>query len=804
MANRFTDAAENALQEALTAARSLGHTYIGSEHLLIGLLREPDSPLTRHLSKCGITVSKITERIAELSGRGEGSHVSARDMTPRVKRILTDAAALAKAEKENKITTTHLMRVLLADGDSLAVKLLLLEGVVLKDLEQALSLMPSPRSASEKKGRDKRDKETALSKYGRDLVALAKEGKLEKLVGREEILQTLEEVLLRKSKNNPCLLGDAGVGKTAIVEGLAHKIAEGDLPKELVGKKLIALDMATLLAGAKYRGDFEERLKEILEDVRASGDVILFVDELHTIMGAGAAEGAIDAANMLKPALARGEIKLIGATTFAEYRKHIEKDAALSRRFHTIEVSEPTKEEAIALLIGLRERYETFHGLRYTDEALSAAVTLSMRYLPRRRLPDKALDLLDLAAAHKKLALGQKPPSLAALEKRAKALAQKKEAAIFSEDFEEASRCRDEEMQCLDEVDRLEAAWQESLSAALLTVDEDDIRKALSKESGVPLASLDEGERERLLGLQDRLMAMVVGQEKAIATLAAAIVRASSGLFSNNRPIGSFLFLGPTGVGKTALAYALAEALFSSREALFLFDMSEYMEKHSVSRLIGSPPGYVGHEEPGLLTERVRRRPYSVLLFDEAEKAHPDVMNLLLQILDEGRLFDGEGVAVDFSHTVILLTSNLGADLFKKYAVGFGKTALPDRERILSEVSRFFRAEFVNRLDDLVLFAPLGQSELRSIAQNMITELITRAEAIGVTLTIVPSVASLAAVIADKSDCERFGVRAMKRSLTETVETPLADAVVRGDTHITVKITSDGITLERDIEKSPV
>ena len=778
MNSKFTLEAENALKEALKIARRLGHTYIGSEHLLIGLLTDPDTAFAQSFEKRGVTLQKLIQRIVAVAGSGEESTISPRDMTPRLKRAITFAETIARNRKKTEIGSEHLMLALLHDEESFAMRLLVSEGVSLRELQNELTLIGT---VVDKRQKEKKRAKTALERYGRDLTALAKEGRLEPLIGRERVLCRLAEALLRKSKNNPCLLGEAGVGKTAIVEGLAQRIASGEAPEALLSKRIVALDMASLLAGAKYRGDFEERLKEILAEVREDRDTVLFIDELHTIIGAGAAEGAIDAANMLKPALARGEIRLIGATTFSEYRRYIEKDSALERRFQVVEVAEPSEEEAISLLFGVKERYEAHHGVTYTDEAIVTAVKLSVRYLHEKHLPDKALDLLDLAAAGKKLSAEQKPEALLALEKQVEDRAKRKETAIAEERFEDAARFRDEEMTARDACETERLRWQEARITSGVTVDGEDIRRVLAEKTGISLLTLSQSEKERLKALEGALSRRVLGQNEAIATVSAALRRAGVGLRSQKRPIGSFLFLGPTGVGKTALVEALCEVMFSSTEALLTFDMSEYMEKHSVSKLIGSPPGYIGHEEPGVLTERVRRTPYAVLLFDEVEKAHPDVMNLLLQITEEGRLSDSQGVTVDFSSTVVILTSNLGAELFSRKNVGFGSNkgeGAPDREAVREVVLRHFRAELVNRLDALVLFMPLSRETLLAIADKELSALSERMREEGLSLSFAPTVRE---ALVDERECERFGARAVRRAVIERVETPLADAIVSGE-----------------------
>ena len=781
---KFSESAENALKEALRTARTLGHTYVGSEHLLIGLLAEPDLPMMHSYHLRSLTAEKIRRRVVALSGKGEESRVSAKDMTPRVRRLLASAEAIARSGKKGAIGWEHLMLALLRDADSLAVKLLSAEGVSVKELENELILseeaLPAP-SLGEKKTKERHRRESALVKYGRDLVTESREGKLDPLVGREAILRQLEKALMRKSKNNPCLLGDAGVGKTAIVEGLAERIARGHVPESLSDMRVVAIDMASLLAGAKYRGDFEERLKQVLEEAEDDPYVILFIDELHTVIGAGAAEGAIDAANILKPALARGRVKLIGATTFGEYRRYIEKDAALTRRFQVVEVPEPSREETEAILKGVLSRYEAHHGVRYTEGAISGAVALSVRYLPDQRLPDKALDLLDLAAAHKKLTVLEKPASLTALERLAEEKAKDKERAILEERFEEAAAFRDEEMALRESYEEALLDWREKSAALVPEVTRDDVCYVLSEKTGIAEGTLSESERERLLALEETLSREVMGQKEAIGKVASAIRRAGCGIRDPQRPVASFLFLGPTGVGKTALARALAETVYADRSALVTFDMSEYMEKHAVSKLIGSPPGYVGHEEAGQLTERVRRMPYAVLLFDEIEKAHPDILNLFLQILEDGRLSDAQGVSVDFTNTVVIFTSNVGRDLLRRGSVGFSQDSgawesvgEAVRQTALSE----FRAEFINRLDSVVLFRMLSRETLERIARRMLGELSKRLEALGIGHHFTDETVSL---LIDEKDAERYGARSLRRRMIDLVETPIADAYLKGE-----------------------
>ena len=676
MYGRFTEKAEKAMKFSQEIAAELGHSYVGTEHLLYGLIKEGSGIAARVLQSQGMTDDKILKQIEELIGRGEKINEQPLGLTPRTKRVLELSFREARKIGHNYIGTEHLLLGILKEGESVAVRIMMDLGVDPQKLFNEMLKMlneEAPSAGGSPKTSKSYSNTPVLNQFGRDLTEMAREAKFDPVVGREKEIERVVQILSRRTKNNPCLIGEPGVGKTAIAEGLAQKIVDGNIPETLKGKRVVTLDLSSMVAGAKYRGEFEERLKKALEEIKKSGNVILFIDEMHTIIGAGAAEGAIDASNILKPSLARGEIQVIGATTFDEYRKHVEQDAALERRFQPITVSEPTKEEAIVILKGLRDQYEAHHRVKITDGALVAAVNLSDRYITDRFLPDKAIDLIDEAGSRVRLRSFTAPPDLKELEEKAEKLKKEKEDAIISQEFEKAAKIRDEEQRIKDELEKAKSSWRQKNQTTTDVVDEEEIAGIVADWTGIPVKRLAEEETERLMNMEEELHKRVVGQDEAVKALSKAIRRGRVGLKDPKRPVGSFIFLGPTGVGKTELSKALAEVLFADENAMIRIDMSEYMEKHSVSRLVGSPPGYVGYEEGGQLTEKVRRNPYSVVLFDEIEKAHPDVFNILLQILEDGRLTDSQGRVIDFRNTVIIMTSNVGARLItepKRLAFG--------------------------------------------------------------------------------------------------------------------------------------
>ena len=826
MTNRFTGRAQNALNGALREASALGHTFVGSEHLLLGLLTEDEGIAAKLMRARGVDTEKFRGAVVELSGAGGRSRVSPSDMTPRVRRIIQNAATEAGHGGQSYVGTEHLLLAILNEPDCVAVRLLSALSLPMEELRRdVIRFLASPTATGqdEEMSRDRdrsrdgrearrdtarddrgtRDREgirgaPTLFKYGRDLTAKARSGSLDPIIGRGAETDRVIRILSRRTKNNPCLIGEPGVGKTAVVEGLCQRIADGNVPEPLKDKTIVTVDIPAMVAGAKYRGEFEDRLKSIMAEVRERPDVILFIDELHTIVGAGAAEGAVDAANILKPALARGEIRLIGATTVEEYRLHVEKDAALERRFQSVTVGEPTEEEAIRILFGLRPRYEAHHRMRITDEAIHAAVELSVKYIPDRFLPDKAIDLMDEAAAALRLSTLTEPADLKCMEDELTTLSREKEEAVKAQEFERAAALRDREDGLREKYRTAKEAWEGTprRGEADRVVTAASVADVVTEWTGIPVSRLLESEGERLMALEDILHDRVIGQDEAISLVAGAIRRGRLGLGDPRRPMGSFIFLGRTGVGKTELARGLSAALFGSEKALIRFDMSEYMEKHSVSRLIGSPPGYVGHEEGGQLTERVRRRPYSVVLFDEMEKAHPDVFNLLLQVLDDGSLTDSRGRRVDFRHTVIIMTSNLGAREAGKPTVGFSSAGegSRDRERMLSALKESLRPELLGRVDEVVVFNPLGEAEARRITSLLLDALRERVEKLGIHLTYTDEAISL---IAREGMDPRYGARPLGRAVVRLLEDPLSKELLtgqikEGDT-VTVKETDGRI-----------
>ena len=792
--NKFTPRAETALRLSQEAAGDLGHGYVGTEHLLLGLLREEDGVAHDVLTEAGLTAGMVVEIIKKSVGAGLPGGNPAQGLTPRAKRVVEIAMEDSIRGGCNYIGTEHLLAGILREGNNMAVRILRTAGVDARNLYSALmrKLSDQPRSkAGEARGAaaPREEKGKNLREFTRDLTADARAGRLDPVIGRDDEIQRMIQILSRRTKNNPCLIGEPGVGKTALAEGLARKIVLGDVPEDLLDKRILSLDLSGMVAGTKYRGEFEERIKKTLEEVRRSGDVILFIDELHTIVGAGSAEGAVDAANIIKPALGRGEIRVIGATTLNEYRKYIEKDAALERRFQPVQVGEPSREASLEILKGLREKYEQHHKLQITDEALDAAVNLSARYINDRFLPDKAIDLMDEAASRVRMETEEPSEELKSLEEKIAALTKDKEAAIARQDYETAAQLRDIERNYQEQVD-MERDKRKKNTAEHRPVTAEDIAAVVSGWTGIPVTRMTEDEGARLLRMEETLHERVVGQDEAVQAVARAIRRGRVGLKDPKRPTGSFLFLGPTGVGKTELCKSLAEAMFGDESAIIRIDMSEYMERHTVSRLIGSPPGYVGHEEGGQLTEKVRRKPYSVILFDEIEKAHEDVWNVLLQILDDGRITDSQGRTVDFKNTVIVMTSNIGA---KRLTAAGGKlgfsTGAEDeaqdaerqfqqaREAVLGELRQTFRPEFLNRIDDIIVFRSLTEEDIREVARRMLRTVSARMEAMGVHLD---ASEEAVAELAREGFDPKYGARPLRRAIQSRVEDTVAEKLLEG------------------------
>ena len=800
---RFTQRAHKALQDAQRAAGKLGHGYVGTEHLLLGLSQNPDSLCEKAMP--GLDDAKLEACVERLVGRGEGQTSDVLSMTPRGKKIIEMAVVLSNQLRQKFVGTEHLWLALLSEKEGVAVRVLTEVGV---DVDKAIDIMreaimsmsgaqdggasgegaPSMGAAAGANG----GKTQTLDQFGRDLTQDAREGKLDPVIGRAKEIERVIQILSRRTKNNPVLIGEPGVGKSAIAEGLAERIVEGNIPEMLRDKRVFSLDLASLVAGSKYRGEFEERLKNALRELKEAGNVILFIDELHTIVGAGGAEGAMDAANILKPQLARGELQCIGATTLSEYRKHIEKDAALERRFQPVIVGEPTQEEAVAILMGLRDRYEAHHKVRITDEAIHAAVTLSTRYISDRFLPDKAIDLIDEAASRVRIRSFTPPPDMKEQTEELEALSKEKEEAIAHQEFEKAAQVRDRERKLQEEIEKRRKQWEEEKNGVHESVGEEEIAQIVASWTGVPVTQLTQDESQRLLHLEDELHRRVIGQQEAVSAVARAIRRARAGLKDPKRPIGSFIFLGPTGVGKTELCRALGEAMFGDEDALVRIDMSEYMEKHAVSRLVGSPPGYVGHEEGGQLTEKVRRKPYCVVLFDEVEKAHPDVFNILLQILEDGRLTDSQGRVVDFKNTIIVMTSNAGAHAREeKRRMGFGGDIHAEmerardyeqmREEIMKEVKNLFRPEFINRVDELIVFHPLEEADIEKIAALMVAQVQKRLSERNVHLQVEPAVI---AHLAKEGFDPQYGARPLRRAIARMMEDALSEEILKGEIHL--------------------
>ena len=808
--NHFTSRAIKAIEFAQYAARELEQDYIGTEHILLGLLHEEGSVAFAALQAAGLSFDAVMQRV-EAMVAGDAEYPSDNPYyTPRAKRVMEGAVEEAQTLGHNYIGTEHILLSLLEETEGAAAELLIGMGVDIDALQgEVLDRIdhPHPEGDGEPSRTEKAKRRQApqlIKKYGRNLNDMAKEDRMDPVIGRDKEIQRVIQILARRTKNNPILLGEPGVGKTAIAEGLAQRIVEGSVPYMLQDKKVVSLSLASLVAGAKYRGEFEERLKGLIDEVRQDGTIILFIDEMHTLVGAGAAEGALDAANILKPALSRGEIQIIGATTLDEYKKHLEKDAALSRRFQTILVEEPSIEDAKKILMGLRGKYEAFHCAHIEDAAIEAAVRLSHRYITDRFLPDKAIDLMDEAASKVRMKQVAQPEKLQEIRARLEKLGVEKEAAISAQDYERAARIRDDEQKVKDELEEAKRRF-EKRGKSRITVTADDIADVVAQWTGVPVRQIAAKESDRLLHMEKILTRRVVGQQEAVEAVSKAIRRARAGLKDPKRPIGSFLFLGPTGVGKTELAKALSEALFGTEDAIIRFDMSEYMEKYAVSRMVGAPPGYVGYEEGGQLTDAVRRKPYSIILLDEIEKAHPDVFNVLLQVLDDGRLTDGKGRTVDFRNTVIIMTSNAGATLLKKsapslgFAVGSGdeKQEAEDaaKKRVLGEVRHIFKPEFLNRIDELIVFHPLGREELSKIIDILLRDVRTRLAEKEIRLEVSPAAKN---VLVEKGTDFKYGARPLKRAIQKLIEDEIAEHLLardfkRGDT---IQVRKNGAKLD--------
>ena len=791
---KFTNRAQKALELAERIAMDLGHNYIGTEHLLYGLAKEGTGVASKVLEEQNITAEDILSKIEELIGREVSPVTATMGFTPRTKRVIENSFRESKRLGSNYIGTEHILIGLMREADSIAVKILLdlnlnvekLYNEIIKVINEYENNSNTAPKSSNDKAKTSYNSTTTLNQFGTDLTKQAEEGKLDPVIGRKNETERVIQILSRRTKNNPCLIGEPGVGKTAVVEGLAQKIIEGNIPETLKGKRVVSIDISSMVAGAKYRGDFEERIKKSLNEAKKAGDVILFIDEIHTIVGAGSAEGAIDAANILKPLLARGEIQVIGATTLNEYRKYIEKDSALERRFQPIMVNEPSREDTIQIIKGIRDKYEAHHNVKISDSAIEIAVDLSIRYINDRFLPDKAIDVIDEASSKARLASYTEPDKLKKLEDALNGIVKEKEEAIAIQDFEKAAILRDKERTEKAKIETEREKWKEKSSKRVINITEEDIANVIANWTGIPATKISQTENEKLRKLEEILHKRVIGQEEAVVAVAKAIRRGRVGLKDPKRPIGSFLFLGPTGVGKTELSKALAEALFGNEDAMIRVDMSEFMEGHSVSKLIGSPPGYVGYDEAGGLTEKVRRKPYSVILFDEIEKAHPDVMNILLQILEDGRLTDAQGRTVNFKNSVIIMTSNVGARLIaENKLLGFEspekekeeKTYEDTKKNVMAELKKTFRPEFINRIDEIIVFHKLTKTEIAQIIDLMLEETKKRLEAQNIKITLDESVKEL---IAKKGTDESYGARPLRRAIQSYLEDKLAEAILDG------------------------
>lgn len=797
--NGFTQKANNALNMAVDAAQDMGHTYVGTEHILLGLVSEESGVAATVLQQNGLSAEDLKDLIERTIGTGSRTVITPDDFTPRTKRVMQTAMVLSARLGHGYVGTEHLLMALISERDGYAIRFLEELNVNINSVLSSLKASMGADSEEEnqqsgidgmlnKNGQSKGGS-NALGKFGRDLTAAAKNGEIDPVIGREEEIQRVIQILSRRTKNNPVLIGEPGVGKTAVAEGLALRIVKGEIPEILKNKKIVSLDLTGMIAGTKYRGDFEERIKAAIDEVKKSKDIILFIDELHTIVGAGSAEGSADAANILKPSLARGDFQVIGATTMEEYRKYIEKDAALERRFQPVTVGEPSQEEAVEILKGLRDRYEAHHKVKITDEAIESAVTLSSRYIADRYLPDKAIDLIDEAASRVRLSSLTYPQEIKELEDKIKKLENEKASAVNEQDFENAAKIRDKQKEASAKLEEMKKSWKDKNANVSGEVKGEDIAEIVSQWTGVPVFQLTEEESQRLLKMEDILHKRVVGQNEAVTAVAKAIRRGRVGLKDPKRPVGSFIFLGPTGVGKTELCKALAEAMFGDENAMLRLDMSEYMEKHTVSRLVGSPPGYVGYDEGGQLTEKVRRKPYSVVLFDEIEKAHPDVFNILLQILEDGRLTDSQGRTVDFKNTVIIMTSNVGARLITDQQNGLGfafdnpenkkeKTNEEIREAVIGELKKLFRPEFLNRVDDIIVFNKLTQEEIKEIAGKLLENLKARLKAVDIDAEFTEEAVT---EISKEGYDDTYGARPLRRAITSKIEDALSEKMLENE-----------------------
>ena len=806
MMQRFTDDAQRVISFAQEAALELGHDYVGTEHVLIGLIKVKNGVAAKALNELGLSAETIIEDVEEHIGRGN-KKASSVYMTPRVKHVLELAVEVANHMNHNYVGTEHILLGLLSDGGGVAVGILRNHNIRANDIVDTIRTILGSSDSASHSAEDMKDNSSLgeLADFGTDLNESAKQGKIDPVIGRDKEIARVIQILSRRTKNNPVLIGEPGVGKTAIAEGLAQRIVNGNVPEILRNKRIISLSISSMLAGAKYRGEFEERLKKAIDEVQKHDDMIIFIDEIHTLVGAGATEGAMDAANILKPALARGEFQVIGATTLDEYKKHIEKDAALERRFQPVLVGEPSEEDALEILKGLRDRYEAFHKAKITDEALEAAVSLSSRYITDRFLPDKAIDVVDEAASKVRMKVFSAAPDVKALETQLADVKKEKEAAVTAQEFEKAAEMRDEEKRIEKEINDKKNAAKENSDAKLVVTDE-DIASVVAQWTGIPVSKIAQEESESLLHLEEELHKRVIGQDEAVVAVSKAVRRARAGLKDPKRPIGSFLFLGPTGVGKTELARALAVALFGDETAMIRLDMSEYMEKHTVSRLVGAPPGYVGYEEGGQLTDAVRRKPYSVILLDEVEKAHADFFNILLQVLDDGRLTDSQGRTVDFRNTVIIMTSNLGANALRKSSpeLGFLAAKKSDsasdaynevnfkeaKKSVMDAVKRHFRPEFLNRIDEMIVFHALTSNDLKQIVTILMDTVVKRLGDMGLSLEISP--AAMDMLVKEGSDFS-MGARPLKRAIQRLIEDPISDLILQGN-------APEGATIKADVE----